>query len=61
MESIKTKLQDMEGFAPHEQILFMNNQELDDSRLLSDYKMQGFQLTLLYLKLRPTGKYNLRF
>ncbi|MFE8644945.1 choice-of-anchor U domain-containing protein [Sphingomonas sp. NCPPB 2930] len=40
IENIKAKIQDVEGFAPEQQLLRFGNTNLEDGRTLSDYNIQ---------------------
>ena len=59
IDSVKTRIQEILGLPPDQQILFFNNKPLKNYGILSDYKIQHestlFLLSLIFVKLQ-SGK-----
>ena len=52
IETIKFKIQDLEGIPPDQQFLSYGGKKLEDNRNLSDYYIQEGSTIHLYLKIR---------
>ena len=52
VESVKAKVQDMEGIPADQQILYFGSKNLEDGRTLGDYNIQNESTIQLFLHLK---------